>query len=320
MKEISILGRKVKMTPCTKERLKGISIGERLSYSFYEASYQDSPLLFLEPKKGNPTPKECRITSDRMTGLFRLPVVFVLKPGPTYERQRLSDKGVYFVMSDQYARLPMLIALEKTSNRKTATALKPVAQYILLYHLQVKSLEGLSAKAISELIPYSYASTALGITCLGDVGLCEKVQAGPKTKTVHFKLKGEELWNAAEPVLISPLEQRSFCDNILAEADFPVCGINALAHYTRLNPDPERMIMLTSKEYRELKASEAFENPNIYDGDFIIEVWRYPAIGLIDEKAQWVDKLSLALVLQDDNDPRVEKEVEQMIKDIQWKD
>lgn len=320
MKEISILGRKVEITPCNKERLKGISIGERLSYSFYEASYQDSPLLFLEPKKENPTPKECRITSDRMTELFRLPIVFILKPGPTYERQRLSDKGVYFVMSDQYAHLPMLIALEKTSNRKIATELKPVAQYILLYHLQVKSLEGLAAKAISELIPYSYASTALGITCLSDVGLCEKVQTNPKTKTVHFKLQGEELWNAASTVLVSPLEQRIFCDNILAKANYPVCGINALAHYTRLNPDPERMMMLTSKEYRELRASEVFENPNIYDGDFIIEVWKYPAIGLIDEKAQWVDKLSLALVMQDDNDPRVEKEVEQMIKDIQWKD
>lgn len=320
MKEISILGRKMEIMPCVKECLKGISIGERLSYTFYEASYQDIPLLFLEPKKGNPTPKECQITSSRITGLLKLPVVFILTPGPTYERQRLSDKGVYFVMSDQYAHLPTLIALEKTSNRKKATILTPVAQYILLYHLQESSIEGLSAKEISKLVPYSYENTTLGITCLDDLGLCEKVQTYQRKKAVHFKLKGEELWNAATPVLISPLEQRIFCDGIRTEKDYPTCGINALAHHTRLNPDPERMIMLTSKEYRELKALDAFENPNIYDGDFIIEVWKYPAIGLIDDKRQWVDKLSLALALKDDNDPRVEKEVEQMIKDIKWKD
>lgn len=320
MEEISILGKRIEITPCPKERLKGISIGERLSYSFYEASYQDMPLLLLEPKKGNPTPKECRVTSDRMTELFGLPVVFILNPGPTYERQRLSDKGVYFIMSDLYAHLPMLIALEKTSNRKKATVLTSVAQYLLFYHLQENSIEGLSAKEISELIPYSYESIALGITCLSDVGLCEKVQKDRRMKTVHFKLKGEELWNSANSVLISPLEQRIYCDKILVEPDFPICGINALAHYTRLNPDPEKMIMLTHKEYRELKALEAFENPNIYDGNFIIEVWKYPTVGLIDKKKQWVDRLSLALALQSDNDPRVEKEVEQMIKDIQWKD
>ena len=149
LKEISILHRKIRISICDKERLKGLSIGEKLSYTLYEGVYQDIAMIFLEPRKGNPTPKECEITSGRIMALLGVPVVFILKPGPTYERQRLTDKGVYFVMSDKYAHLPMLIALEKTSDRKTASVLTPVAQYILLYHLQEKSLEGLSAKEIA---------------------------------------------------------------------------------------------------------------------------------------------------------------------------
>ena len=97
-------------------------------------------------------------------------------------------------MSDKYAHLPMLIALEKTSDRKTASVLTPVAQYILLYHLQEKSLEGLSAKEIAKLVPYSYESTTLGITCMEDLGLCEKVLVGQRTKHIHFTKKGLELW------------------------------------------------------------------------------------------------------------------------------
>ena len=158
LKEITILKRKIQISPRPKENLKGLTVGEKLSYTFYDGIYQNTPLLFLKPRKGNPTPKECQITSERMSGLYGLPVVFILIPGPTYERQRLTDNGVYFIMSDQYAYLPMLIALEKTSNRKKATVLTAVAQYILLYHLQVGSLEGLSAKEISTLIPYSYES------------------------------------------------------------------------------------------------------------------------------------------------------------------
>lgn len=318
LNEISILGRKIEVAP--KDDLKGLSIGEKLSYTFYDGFYQGVPLLFLEPRKDNPTPKECLITSNRIANLTGTPVVFILKPGPTYERQRLMDKGVYFVMSDQYAHLPMLIALEKTSNRKIAAALTPVAQYLLFYHLQEGNLEGLSAKEIAELIPYSYESTTLGITCLEDVRLCKKVQADKKKKTIHFELKGKDLWDKAQSYLISPLEQRIFCDDIRTYSDYPVCGINALAHYTWLNPDPEKMFMLSSKEYRALKASDSFVNLNAYDGNVMIEVWKYPPVGLINEQKQWVDCLSLALTLKAENDPRIEKEVERMIKEIQWKD
>lgn len=318
LKEVNILGRKIEVV--SKTDLKGLSVGEKLSYTFYDGIYQGVSLLFLEPRKDNPTPKECQITSNRISGLFGTPVVFILKPGPTYERQRLMDKGVYFIMSDQYAHLPMLVALEKTSNRKKSTVLSPVAQYILLYHLQESSLAGLSAREIAELIPYSYESAALGITCLEDVGLCKKVQTNQRRKILYFDLKGEDLWNKAQSYLISPLELRFFCDDIRSDTEHPVCGTNALAHYTWLNPDPEKMFMLHSKEYRSLKAADNFVNPNIFDGNIMIEVWKYPPVGIINEHRQWVDRLSLALTLQTENDPRIEKEVERMIKEIQWKD
>ena len=161
LNEISILHRKIRISPCGKERLKGVSVGEKLSYTFYEGVYEGISMLFLQPRKGNPTPRECGITAERLTTLSGLPVVFILKSGPTYERQRLTDKGVYFVMSDRYAHLPMLIALEKTSDQKVASALTPVAQYILLYHLQVKSLKGFSAKEIAGLILSAVERTAI---------------------------------------------------------------------------------------------------------------------------------------------------------------
>lgn len=78
------------------ERLKGISVGERLSYNFYDGTLQGMSLLFVEPKKGNPTPRECDITGKRLTEALGLPTVFILTPSPTYEHQRLMDKGIYY--------------------------------------------------------------------------------------------------------------------------------------------------------------------------------------------------------------------------------
>ena len=180
-KEIRILGRRFEVEPRAKESLKGITVGEKLSYRFYDGTYQGTPLLFVEPKKGNPSPRTCVITGKRWTEALGLPAVFILAPGPTYERHRLADKGVFFVMSEEYAHLPGIIALEKTSNRKIAEVLTPVAQYILLYHLQVGSLEGMSPRDIAPLLTYSYESVTLGVTCLEDVGLCQKIQNGQRS-------------------------------------------------------------------------------------------------------------------------------------------
>lgn len=35
---------------------------------------------------------------------------------------------------------------------------------------------------------------------------------------------------------------------------------------------------------------------------------------------EWVDKLSLAISLRDDDDPRVEGEIERLINELKWKD
>lgn len=56
-KEIRILGRRFEVEPRAKESLKGITVGEKLSYRFYDGTYQGTPLLFVEPKKGNPSPR-----------------------------------------------------------------------------------------------------------------------------------------------------------------------------------------------------------------------------------------------------------------------
>ena len=320
MKDIVILGRPIHLQERSKAQMKGVTIGDSLTYKFYDGEFHGMPLLFAEPKGKIAAPRSLSVTANNLTSLFQLPTVFLLPKCPAYERQRLIDKDVYFVVSDKYVHLPMLLANERIRKTKQAKALKPVAQYLLLYHLQIESIEGLAARDIEEKIPYSYASITLGITCLEDLGLCQKVADGSKRKVIHFNKKGKDLWEHVQPLLINPVEERLFCDELLSEGHFPICGINALAHYTMLNPDPERIIMMTAKQLRDLRASGALVCPNEYDGNIIIEAWKYPPVISMGTEAEWVDRLSLAISLRDDSDPRVEGEVERLMNDIQWKD
>ena len=318
-KEIVIMGRSVGLRERIKAELRGITIGDSLAYRFFDGDFHGMPLLFAEPKGIVASPKNLAITAGNLSEVLKLPVVFILPSCPAYLRQRLIDKDVYFVISDKYAHLPMLIANERIRKTKPAKRLTPVAQYLLLYHLQVESLEGIAARDFQDKIPYSYASITLGITCLADLGLCEKMVEGPKRKTLHFGKSGHELWQQAIPVLINPVEQTIYCDDFHCDEHFPVSGINALAHYTWLTPDPERIIMMTKKRLRELSDSGALIRPNEYDGNMIIEAWKYPPVTKNGELPEWVDPLSLAISLQDNHDPRVENEIERLINEIKWK-
>lgn len=318
-KDVFILGRPIQLQERSKAQMKGITIGDSLSYKFYDGEFHGMPLLFAEPKGKVAAPRILSVTASNLTSLFQLPVVFLLPACPAYERQRLIDKDVYFVISDKYVHLPMLLANERIRKTKQAKIMTPVAQYLLLYHLQIESIDGLAARDIEDRIPYSYASITLGITCLEDLGLCRKESEGSKRKVIHFHKKGRDLWDQAQPLLINPVEERIYCDELLTEDHFVICGINALAHYTMLNPDPERIIMMTAKQVRDFRVSGVIVRPNQYDGNILIEAWKYPPVINNGEKAEWVDRLSLAISLREDADPRVEGEVERLINETAWK-
>lgn len=318
MNDLNILGRNIELKRLDKPHLKGINVGEWLEYNFYDGVYRGIELLFMEPKHGNPSPRICSITANRLSDIFGKPVVFILNSGPSYERQRLIDKDVFFVMGEKFANLPMLVANERMRRSKPAERLTPVAQYILLYHLQVEKLDGMSARDIAGKMPYSYASVTLGLTCLSDLGLCEKVQNNTKKKIIHFTAQGKDLWEKAQEHLIDPVDKRVFCDTLESDVDYTCCSINALSHYSRLNPDDARMVMMDRKQLQTLTDGRQIYNPNEFDGNVMIEVWKYPPVSMLGSKSEWVDKLSLVISLRNDPDPRVEGEVEYVIENMKW--
>ena len=80
------------------------------------------------------------------------------------------------------------------------------------------------------------------------------------------------------------------------------------------------MLMMSRKELQGLITEKFLHNMNEFDGNVMIEVWKYPVVALLGNDNEWVDKLSLAISLRDDDDPRVEGEIERLINELKWKD
>ena len=81
----------------------------------------------------------------------------------------------------------------------------------------------------------------------------------------------------------------------------------------RVNERSAMQTLAVEERAVNLKAKDTpFIGMNSWDGAYRIEIWKYPPIA----KDRVVDKLSLALTLMSDDDPRVQKELKQMIESL----
>ena len=92
MKTVIISGKPISLQERSKAQMKGISIGDSLSFRFYDGNFHGIALLFAEPKGNIPTPRSLAFTASELNEKFGLPVVFLLHECPAYERQRLIIK------------------------------------------------------------------------------------------------------------------------------------------------------------------------------------------------------------------------------------
>ena len=296
--------------------IKGISLELRTSFVFFKMEIVGLSIILLKPKYTleRYTPRACAKMSEMVLKSNGLPCAFWFDALDFNQRMRLMEKNVFFVVSDKYAFLPGLV-MDSRDGRRTATELTAPAQYVLLYHLQAKNLEGRSSKELAEIMPYKYLTLTLALQVLQDLELCTLVVDANKEKRLHFELRGKALWEKALPLLKSPLKKSFYCDNIKEETSYMQGGISALAHYSMLVPDALKT--LVAVERTDKAKQENFERINSWDGVYKIEVWKYPPI-ISDEG--FVDRLSLALTLKNDEDPRVHKEVERIIEETWLKD
>lgn len=315
IKDIILLGERITLRPFSSALLKGLWAELLVSYSLYDFSYQGQDMILLA-KKGNidVSPGTMAKISSRLESIRKKPCVFYFNSIKTYERDRLVASNVYFIVNSQYCFLPSLLINRKSVSSPTPVKFSPSTQRLILHHLQKDSLEGKSISEIAEAIGYGYPTVAKSINHLQQLGLAEGKTSFEGIKTVHFDKDGKELWLEIQPYLINPVKKRLYARNQMAEG--MIGGINALSNYSMLAPDPVATRVLTEEEFKNGIESLSEEmGLNRYDGPQQIEIWKYNPI---QTSTEYVDPLSLALSLQDDNDPRVEKEIENMINDMQW--
>lgn len=308
MDNIVIAGQKVKLDKPVSDITKNLWLGLLVEFDLYQFAMNNRQLLLLVAKdSANYSPLQLSKIAQRIETTTQYTAVFYFGSMPTYERDRLVDKGVYFIVSDKFAFVPELLANRRLSKNEIPTQLLPSTQYLLLLHLQHRSLNGMTIKEIGEFSPYQYATLAKSAQQLAALGLAELSADSGRTKLLRFTIGKRELWGKALPHFINPIKRIGYSDEPLNAG--LIGGIEALSHYSMLVGEDVPTRVFTIEESKELDFSMSrFEDVQR------VEIWKYSPI--VSEG--YVDKLSLYISLRDDRDPRVEKELETMINEMLW--
>ena len=310
IKIISVAGFEIPLSEIPKKELKGVIVDDIARFSFYRAEFAGTAFVLLVSKIGaNETPANCVKISDRLSSVLSFPIVFYFSNLKFYERQRYIEKGVFFITERGEVFLPNMILHSKKEKTMNPSNLSAAAQFLLLYHIQIMSLEGLSVSEMSSKIcQYSYVSIAKAVVNIEALGLCECRKDSGRSKRISFIAESCELWEKSRPYMTTPVKEVKYCD-VVPSIGFQYSGVSALASYTMISQDDVPTIAVYSGRFNEAE----FKGLNDFDGNVKIEIWRYPEM---DTESDVVDRLSLFLSLEGNSDPRVDKENKIMLDEV----
>ena len=256
------------------------------------------------------SPMQLAKHQTKMMEAFHHPVIFALETVASYKIARLTRAKVNFIVPGKIIFIPsMLTILREMQNtaKEMPEKMPPVAQMLVLYHLETREIDGLTASQIAELTGLAYPTINVALRWLVNNEIITLV--GSKLKHVQITMSRAELWNKSLPLMSSPIERILFTDT-KPEGSL-MSGETAMGHYTML-AEPATPIVAVDKT----TAKENAALMNREYGGIKVEVWKYsPALLSEDE---WADRLSLYLSMKDSEDERIQMECDTLIEEMKW--
>ena len=286
------------MMPVALQGIYDFQIGEILEHAVCFALVSDPYSV---------TPAILKKQGDIIKESVGMPVVFVLKEAASYNVLRMINARINFTIPGKQLFVPeLLLSLGKKAEKHDTKSLPipATSQLLILYQLEVGNLDGKSCSDIAGLLAISYSNVDRALAWLRDNGIIKL--EGAKEKKLSFVSHCKELWEAALPMLKSPVQKIIKTDSIVYGM---TAGENALSEYGMLVERPYRITAIYRLQCPgEEKKSEYGENS--------LELWNYDPAVLAKDGT--VDRLSLYLSMRDSDDERIKVELKRMLEGFQW--
>ena len=276
-------------------------------------------LLVIDANPEEQSPATVRKHLDMLQSKQPAELIYVRARVTAYNRKRLIEQKVPFIVPGNQMYLPML-AIDLREHfrriREEAPTFSPSTQVVVLHELLRDAGEVLIPAEMAPRLGYSAMTMTRAFDELETAKLAEVTVRG-RERCLRFIGDRREIWEKAQPFLRNPVSKRLFIRRINGAEGATHAGLTALAHYSMLAPPAYTTYALSREEWKTLRQQHKIIEVPVQDPDVSeIEVWWYSPARFAEHGM--VDQLSLYLSLKADHDERTETALEEMMEKIEW--
>jgi len=276
-------------------------------------------LLVIDANPAEQSPATVRKHLDMLQSKQPAELIYVRARVTAYNRKRLIEQKVPFIVPGNQMYLPML-AIDLREHfrriREEAPTFSPSTQVVVLHAMLRDAGQVLIPSEMAPLLGYSAMTMTRAFDELETAKLAEVTVRG-RERCLRFIGDRREIWEKAQPFLRNPVSKRLFIRRINGAEGATHAGLTALAHYSMLAPPAYTTYALSREEWKTLRQQHKIIEVPVQDPDVSeIEVWWYSPARFAEHGM--VDQLSLYLSLKADHDERTETALEEMMEKIEW--
>lgn len=276
-------------------------------------------LLVIDTNPEEQSPATVRKHLDTLQTKQNADLIYVREQVTAYNRKRLIEQKVPFIVPGNQMYLPMLgIDLREHFRRvrEESPIFSPSTQVVVLHALLRDAGQVLVPTEMAPRLGYSTMTMTRAFDELETANLAEVTIRG-RERCLRFSGSRKEIWEKAQPYLRSPVNKRLFIRRTEGAKSAIGSGLTALAHYSMLAAPPYTTYALSREDWKALRQRHKIIQVPAQDPDASeIEVWWYPPALFAEHGI--VDPLSLYLSLKDDHDERTEAALEEMMEKFRW--
>lgn len=296
----------------------------RDAFQFHELDLLGQPvLLAIDRKTDKPLLGEIRIQLNKVRTLAGRPVIYVTGALASYERRRLIEQKVPFIVPGNQLYLPDLgIDLreyfrQRSPNREAT--LSPSTQAMLITALLRRPWH-------TEWQP-SIVATELGYTPMTLSRVIKELTAAEiatpyavgRSRWLRMDRLPQQIWEQARPLLRSPVKRTVWvrhAEPTIGGQPKLLAGLSALASYSMLAAPQWPIYALSPAQWKAATQAGIEELPEPTPSACEWQLWSYSPALLPGTSS--VDPLSLILSLQDNQDERIQLALDELKELLPW--
>lgn len=292
------------------------------AFDLHELQLRDKRILLASSRKERlPALSTLRAQLGKLADIAERPVVFATSALASYERKRLVEQKVPFVVPGNQLYLPDLgIDFREyfRQPKKAVTAFTPATQAIFIATLLRREWEGeLRAAEIVAELGYTAMTLSRAVRELAAARLVTASQEG-RARGVRVNHPPAQAWEQAAPFLRSPVKRVVWVDHRgrIKGVQPLLAGLSALASYSMLAEPEHPVYAIGPVQWKIAQEAGVKALPASRPDASQWQLWSYTPS--LMKRAAKVDPLSLTLSLKDEPDDRVQQALDELRSQFPW--